>query len=299
MATDYNHLSDAAQAALELSNDERCAYITRDRFIVHEQISAIFDITVWLVYKPPCTRARGLLVSAVGGSGKTMLADAILRRYPKIDGAFGVHAALPTLRITMTGAREAKQIYIRVLRELNCPYIEQYTRLQLELKAIDLLKAAHVKLLIIDEVQDIVSGTRFQQRAAFESIKLLMNEAAVAILALGTVDAEKAMRVDPHLHSRFRPYPLGLWETGPLLANFLDELERSLPLKQRSRLSSLGVMRLLISESGGVLDTIVQRVVGAAALAVETGVERVNEELIKLAAWRVPAFASRLGRKRS
>ena len=297
MASDYTHLSEAAIAALELPIDERCAWIVKDRFIIHEQIHVIFAYTDMLVNGPPRSRAMGLIVAGVGGSGKTMLAAAVLRRYPEVQGSEGKRARIPVVRISMSGAREGNQIFTRLLVALGCPHIDRYTRLEREVKVLELISQAGLSLLIIDEIQDIVNGTKIQQKNAFEGIKWLMNESGIAILALGTEDAEDAMSRDPHLKSRFPdPIQLSSWKAGRLLANFLDELETCLPLRERSRLSSIGTMRYLVKVSGGSLHGIVRRVTAAAALAVESGEERISQTMLERAETEIPSFYSRMRR---
>ncbi|MDR6935721.1 TniB family NTP-binding protein [Luteibacter sp. 3190] len=296
----YPHLNDLAQAAILLPVPERSKWTCRDRFIVHEQISAIFKIVRMLVCSEGRVRARGLIVSGVGGSGKTMIANAILREYPELGSTDEEEASQRVVRITMTNAREASKIFSRTLRAMGCPNIASYSHDEREELVVELLKAANTRLLIIDEIQDLLKRSDAQRENAFEGIKFLMNEASVNVLALGTDRAEMTMMREEHLVTRFRSLKLAKWRVGPLLANFLDELESSLPLPERSRLSLPATQRLLVKESKGRLDLIVERVVFAAALAIENGVDRVDMGYLERSATEIPEyFAGRVPDKKS
>lgn len=292
MSASYAHLNQLAQAAMAMPIPQRSDWTCRDRFIVHEQIHAIFQITDMLVNSQGRVRARGLVVSGVGGSGKTMIANAVLRRYPEQDGTESTNAVQPVVRITMTNAREASKIFSRTLRALGCPHIASYTNDEREELVIELLRIAGARMLIIDEIQDLLKRSARQMENAFEGIKYLMNEAGIAVLALGTEHAQQAMMREEHLVTRFRSIKLPLWRAGPLLANFLDELESCLPLPDRSRLSTPGIQRLLVKTSKGRLDLIVERVVFAAALAIEEDVGRIDERFLERAEFEIPAYFS-------
>ncbi|MGF6494154.1 hypothetical protein ABIE56_002345 [Luteibacter sp. 621] len=292
MTTLNPHLNAMALAAMAMPVPQRSDWTCRDRFIEHEQIQAIYKVTDMLVRSKGRVRARGAVVSGAGGSGKTMLANAILRRYPEVGNSEGVDAMRPVIRITMTNAREANKVFSRTLRALGCPHVAGYSLDEREELVVELLRAAQVRMLIIDEIQDILKRSARQMENTFEGIKYLMNEAGISILALGTEHAQQAMMREEHLVTRFRSIKLPPWRTGPLLANFLDELETCLPLPERSRLSMPAIQRLLVTASGGRLDIIVERVVFAAALAIEDDVRRVDERYLERAEFEIPAYFS-------
>jgi hypothetical protein len=289
-APSSERLTDAAREALSLHVPERCAFIMRDRFITHEQIYQIFRYTDMLVNAPRRSRARGLIVAGAPGAGKTALADALIRRYPERPAQQGLAAALPLTRITMTGAKMSSEIYVRTMSALGVPHPERYRGKDAGREVIRFLAQARLRVLIVDEIQDVMNRTPFQLRETLESVKFLMNESGVAIVALGTDEAERAVACDAHLRARFRSMKLSRWTTGPHLANFLSELERCLPLPEPSRLASTGMMRQIVRSTGGTLDAILTLVNTAACLAVEAGEERISPSFLTRAEEDIPAF---------
>jgi hypothetical protein len=84
---------------------------------------------------------------------------------------------------------------------------------------------------------------------------------------------------------------LPVWACDDYLVHFLEAYEASLPLARRSRLSSLSMMRLIVKTTEGSLGDIVLRLQTAAALAVETGEERITEALYLRSEFAFPHLA--------
>ncbi|KFN52240.1 hypothetical protein N790_00280 [Arenimonas malthae CC-JY-1] len=297
--TDYSHLDPKTQAWLELPDLERANRMLIDRFITHERLQPIMDHIDFLRFSPPKSRASGLVVSGLPGSGKTMIARAIERRYPPIAAEGSKAASLPVLTIEMTGAREARALYDRILTELGVPDPKRYVGSDRERMVLKLCRAANLRLLVVDEIQDILTSTARQQRIALDTIKFLMNQLSLPVLALGTAQAPDAMQVDEHLNARFTYRSLPVWKQDPYLVNFLDALERVLPLKQPSQLSSLPITTALLRLSDGVLDPMMRLITYAAAHAVESGTEQITPQLLERARVEMPTAAVRLARERA
>ena len=283
-----DHLDPSIHGHVDLTNEQRAAFILSDRFIRHSRLEVILNHVEFLYLRPPVTRAAGLVVSGIPGSGKTMVAQWIRRRYPE-QPADGQKAAIkPVLMISMTGARDAKTLYNRLLGELGVPDPGRYSGSDREQLVVKLIRAAGVKLLIIDEIQDVLTSTPRQQRFAFDTLKFLMNELSLPIVALGTSAAPDAMRVDEHLNARFAFRSLPKWTADQYLVELLDAAERLLPLKKPSRLSSLAISSTIIGLSGGVLDQMMRIINSAAIHAIETGAEAITPDLLNRAVIEPP-----------
>jgi len=291
---DFAHLSADARERLSLDKEERARYMLTDRLIEHARLRRIIDQVDFLVLRPVQPRAGGLIVTGAAGSGKTSLARATLNRFPPRPPADNRPQQLRAVMISMTEARESRVLYTRLLIRLGCPDPSRYSGADRERMAVKLCREAGLRLLIIDEIQDILTSTARQQRGALDTIKFLMNELDLPMLVLGTPDAIHAMELDQHLNARFDRAELPIWKTDNLLVEFLRTLETTLPLREPSLLSSQTIMTTLVELSRGVLHRLVRLVTTAAAHAVEKGEEKVTPALIRLANEQPPIACLRL-----
>ena len=294
----YPHLYASTIALLDRSPLERAEYMLVDRFVRHRRVDEIWTYVDFMLLSPPRSRAAGLLVHGKPGSGKTMLGKAIVRACHQAFRGAG-KAQVPVLMISMTNAREAKTLYTRLLAALGCPQPERYSGSDRERLVLKLCRESAVKLVIVDEIQDILSTTPRQQRIALDTLKFLMNELSVPLLALGIHGAKQALQVDVHLAARFAFEELPTWQMDSDLMELLDTLEKGLPLKLPSNLVDPSVMKELIQRSAGTLDTLIRLVTWAAAHALEDGEERITQKHIAKASRPPGVVLRRLAEQRA
>lgn len=274
------------QALLDAPVAERARIILRDHVISYPALATVREQARWMFSQDPSVRASGLVVSASPGNGKTSLALSIQRSLRGVDGC-----GPTTILISMAGVRDARTVYGRILERLGSPARVSHRLSDREVLVTRLLRATRCRLLILDEVQDLLLGSEREQRRALEAVKLLMNELRLPVLAFGTQEAAQGFSSDAHLAARFTSYVLPAWQANDVLANFLVTWERMLPLRNPSGLGDAEVVGYLAKVSNGVLDVILKRVQNAALLALADGSERITLALLKKAEMR-PALCS-------
>lgn len=288
MSSPYAHLTESAAKLLTLPTRERVRSVLVDRFVHHEQVANLIKHCEFMMCRPRGMRPTGILVYGPINAGKTALASALERRC-KTRLATPEHpASKPVAYFSMTNAREAQEIFARFLESLNAPQMSSMTGRQRRERALRLAKEADLRLLIIDEIQDVLTSTPRQQAIALEVIKDIMNSLKIPVLALGTEAARNALEADQHLKGRFQFRELPLWRCDDYLRHFLEVYESTLPLQRRSNLASLQMMKLIVRESEGVLGVIVERLKLAAALAIESGQEQITKDLFERARFEIP-----------
>jgi hypothetical protein len=270
---------------LPASDGERARAILEDRVILYPALQKVVTEAEWMVHEPRQTRARGLIVCAERGNGKTSMAALIHRRYKDYERTGNPCA----LSVSMSGIRDARSLYGRIMEALGSPARISHRLSDRELLVQRLLRDAGCRLLILDEVQDILLGSEREQLRALEGIKLLMNELKVNILAFGTDKADGGFRTDSHLAARFSAFRMPAWVEDESLANFLATYERYLPLRQPSDLASPDKLKVLASVGGGVLGRIVSRIQNAALAAIADGSEAITKEHLVAATTRPAA----------
>lgn len=275
-------LHPSAEALLDASNEVRAGKIIQDHTILYPALQQVIGEAEWMVYEPRQTRARGRIICADRANGKTSIADLIHARFCEYD-----RSDRPcVLRISMSGLHDARSVYGRIMEELGSPARISHRLSDRELLVQRLLHDINCRLLILDEVQDILMGNEREQMRVLQAVKLLMNELHLPIMAFGTESAGRGFRSDPHLAARFTEYTLPSWQADGTLANFLATYERLLPLKKPSHLASPDKLAVLTKAGEGVLGKIVERVKNAALMAIVDGSECISKQHLKTAVMR-------------
>ena len=114
---DERRLHASTASLLDAPNDVRAKAIIEDRQILYPALKEVMNEAEWMVYEPRQTRARGLIVCADRGNGKTSLARLVHQRYSDYDRS----DAPCVLKISMSGTRDARSVYGRIMEELGSP----------------------------------------------------------------------------------------------------------------------------------------------------------------------------------
>jgi hypothetical protein len=77
----------------------------------------------------------------------------------------------PVLALQVSGKPNERRLYARLLTALGAPHNPRATIVDLEQKAIDLLKVAQIKVLVIDEVHNLLSGSHREQRVVLNTLR--------------------------------------------------------------------------------------------------------------------------------
>jgi hypothetical protein len=144
--------------------------------------------------------------------------------------------------------------------------------------AVRMLRATEVEILILDEVHNVLSGTRDQQRRILNLLRWLGNELQIPIVAVGTAEALRAIHSDDQLANRFMPFALPPWKSGTEFLRLISTLEAVLPLREPSGLCEPKIAQKLLSSSEGILGELIAIITRAAVGAIEAHEERIHPE---------------------
>lgn len=287
------HLNPRIFHLLDAPQHQRIEHILMDRIIPYPVFEGILEEVHWLIMAPKCSRARGLIVEGVPNSGKTEIANTVLRHYPISAIDTPTNRRPRAVFISISGARTTKAILNRILEKIGVPTPQSSTMGDREALVIHSLRKMNCCLLIIDEIQDALNFRESEQVRVFEVIKYLMNELRMPVLALGADRAAGAFRADKHLAARFDAITIPQWVVGNEFAHFLRTYEEYLPLKFRSDLARPEIQKILIKETGGITGDIVKKINILAMNAVVSGEERITQEALKQAQVRPPVSVLR------
>ena len=105
----------------------------------------------------------------------------------------------------------------------------------LEERALRLLRRLEPKVIRVDEVHHLLSGSAREQRRSLNLLKFIANELHVCMVAIGTADARIAIQTDLQVASRFEPCHLPRWSSTEESRGFLAGFLKGLPLARAVR----------------------------------------------------------------
>lgn len=277
------HLAPEAQAALDLSDEQRISFLGEDRWIDYPRArKALHELERRLV-SPKRTRMPSLLIHGESNIGKSMIIQKFLRDHPHRE--FNQDTGLlqrDVLAVEMPAAPTERRFYGQLLLALNAPYRPGDRLAAVEFMALTLLRQVSPKMIVVDEVHNLLAGSAREQRASLNLLKFLSNQVPCSIVALGTRDALAAMQTDPQIASRFPGLEMPRWQENEELRGFLAGFERQLPLREASRIcDNRAMVGWVMNATGGVTGDITALLSRAAEAAIRTKTERITPELLE------------------
>jgi hypothetical protein len=282
MSTEYPHLHDSARAYASESDEARIRHIRSERWITYARAEAALLQLDDLLTFPKRTRMPNLLLVGPTNNGKTMILEKFRRSHPPTaasateDGA----ADVPVLMVQMPAAPDESRFFGAILKDVGLPHLLPARAGKRQDAAVRLLQETRVRLLIIDEVHNILSGSRLHQRRLLNLLRWLGNELQISLVASGTAEALHAVQSDDQLANRFEPLALPRWSDGPQYRQLLSTLDVLLPLRQPSHLARPALARKILASAEGVLGEVLTIVTRAAIRAISSGTEAITVKLI-------------------
>ena len=291
----YLHLFPQFRAMADAPREQRIQRIRMDRWLGYARAEAALAAMGDLLSFPKRTRMPNFLLVGPTNNGKTMIVEKFRRAHlPGAQTGRGAVAA-PVLKVQMPPAPDERRFFSAVLEALGAPDRSNDRLPAKQDMAMRMLRATCVRMLVIDEVHNILSGSRDQQRRFLNLLRWLGNELQIPLVAVGTTEALRAVQSDDQLANRFTPFSLPPWTNGPEYLRLLNTLEAMLPLRAPSRLEEPAMAQKLLGASEGILGEVVTLVTTAAVAAVSSGAERITIEDIDDIGFMPPKERRRAG----
>jgi hypothetical protein len=274
----YPHLLASVQLLADASNETRIRHVRADRWIGYARAEMALGELEDLLSFPQRTRMPNLALVGPTNNGKTMIVEKFRRRHGPGDDLFDPECVLsaPILKVQMPSAPDEKRFFTAILTALGASDQLNDRLPAKECVAVRLMRAALVRILIIDELQSVLAGSRDQQRRFLNLLRWLGNELRIPIVAVGTAEALRAIQSDDQLANRFGPFSLPLWRADAEYVRLLNTLEAVLPLRRPSELAQPPLAQRILTGSEGVLGEIVAIVTRAAVRAILNGQESIS-----------------------
>jgi hypothetical protein len=201
----YDHLLPQARQLVELPAEERITRIRSERWIGYARAQDAIARLEFLFHYPQKTRMPNLLIVGPTNNGKSMIVERFRRMHPKIHRENEIVAEIPLLVVQMPSDPTISRFYGMLLYAMGAPSTLRAKVADLECVALDLLHKTRVKILIIDELHNMLSGRLSIQREFLNLLRFLGNELRIPIVGVGIREAYLAIRTDDQLENRFEP----------------------------------------------------------------------------------------------
>ncbi|MEU6012003.1 TniB family NTP-binding protein [Streptomyces sp. NPDC047453] len=287
-----SHLHPAAQQIARLPDAERLRYVRADRWIGYPRAAAALEQLETLLAWPSKQRMLNLLLIGPTNNGKSMIVEKFRRTHQPISHPD--REEIPVLAVQMPSDPSVSRFYTALLAALGAPLRARYRLADLEQLVLGLLRAAGVRLLVIDELHNILGGPGDRRREFLNLLRYLGNELRIPLVGVGTRDAYLAIRADDQLENRFAPLTLPRWETDADACSLLASFAAAFPLRRPSPIATTEMADYLLTRSEGTIGELAHLLTDAAVAAIESGEEAINQRTLLLAPYAGPSERRRL-----
>lgn len=270
-------------------NNDRIDQVLKNRWINYPKANQVFKSLEMLLRFPKSDRMQNLLIMAESNNGKTTLARRFVNAHqPYFETIEDEQTKLPieivvrpVIMVQCPHIPHEKSLYYSVLDQLNLPYRKSTKSEYLKQTVINGMKDMKVKILVLDEIHHVLSGSAAKQREFLNLIKYISNEVQVSIVALGTNEASFALKAEKQLDTRFDKVIIPKWNYDDDFLRLLATIEKILPLEKESDLIDDGLSLKIYQMSHGILGEIVKILKLAAIDAIESEEERITKRTLE------------------
>ncbi len=289
---DLSHLTPAAQSVAVLPAAERIAHVRADRWIGYTRATDALTRLEALFTWPSKQRMPNLLLIGPTNNGKSMIVEKFRRTHPPVS--LEDREDIPVLVVQMPSDPTVIRFYVAVLAAMGAPLRPRQRLAELEQVALQLLRQVGVRVLVIDELHNVLSGTVPVRREFLNLLRFLGNELRIPLVGVGTRDAYLAIRADDQLENRFEPFTLPRWEVDQDTRTLLASFAASFPLRRRSDIADVEMATYLLTRSEGTIGELSRLLTDAAIAALDSGEECINRTTLLLASYAGPTERRRL-----
>lgn len=225
--------------------------------------------------------SRGMLVCCEPGGGKTALTRQLRRRFRTTFTPERTHRQMALMELPKLMSHP--ELTKALLKSIGDPSWDGPPRLRTFSRAVDLTRRAGVRLIVVDNFQDIPERRDLNRvRVVGNWFRDLLDGTTIALVAFGTEDAKKVREANDQLRRRMPtvhtvPYfshseanAVRIW------VRWLVELGASLPLAEPVNLAERKTASRLLLACNGIPDYLIRLLKSAISIAVGRGAESIS-----------------------
>lgn len=276
----YEHLSPAVIPILDKPNSERIKFAREDSWIEYRTVEKALKNLNELVAWPVVSRMPCRLIVGRSNNGKTSLVEKFRDNHPPSRSVEEVESLMPVVLVECPSTPHIGLFYDQILRALYSPSKPGDRPGQKLAQILRMIKTLRVKVIILDEIHQLLQGTPAKQRALLGEIRFITNECKVCIVGAGTKDAFRFISSDEQMSNRFDPIILPQWQYDDDYEDLVYNLESTLPLKEPSNLIDEKTIKRLLNLSDGTIGDLCRFLSDCTSFAIESGRESIDDHVL-------------------
>lgn len=250
-----------------------------DRFFLYPEAKAITEHLDRLVAWPDVDRRPSALIVADSNGGKMALLKHFASKHPRDLNETGDAARIPVLWTEAPPRANLTSYFVSILQGLGASFNERSSGIVLEQQALGLIRECGVKVIVIDELHNLIKFSPVAYGQFLNMIRHLSTALRTSVVAAGLPQVEQALFHDAQLANRFRTFRLEPWGVDLRTARMVMSYERALGFAGESELGRHEVLTFLATRTEGLLGEIITLLRAGAEVARER-----KEDVISYAA---------------
>lgn len=284
---DLSYLTPSAQRLAHLPSAERIMHTRAERWIGYPRAVDAVNRLEALYQWPAKQRMPNLLIIGTTNNGKSMIVEKFRRQHLPSSSPDAEH--IPVLCVQMPSEPSILRFHIALLAAMGAPLRSRQPIAILEQQALSLMRRIGVKMLVIDELHNILAGNSNSRREFLNLLRFLGNELRIPLVGVGTRDAYLAIRSDDQLENRFEPLILPLWQVDKDTCSLLASFVAAFPLRRPSNIATDDMAQYLLARCEGTIGELALLLTKAAIAGIDTGEEAINQRTLALADYAGPS----------
>ena len=281
---DYKPLVDKAfklNVEDNMTAEDNFDFLDRVFWVDYQVASYLMENFVSLLWKPKRAEMPNIFLIGEKSCGKS----ALIERFFNLHGTPFVDSKAdgnrPIILAKFPNKITEKELYISLLESFYIPYDENGRTISLRNQAIHLMGEFKVKMLVIDDMQNLLNGTAKTKRIIMNAIKTFCDELQIPFIGVGDTECIKLLDyTDIKYQSRFNMVKLPQLEFDTEFQHFLSRADKALPLNESSHLSELEVAQYIHRLTDGSVGKICQMLKDCAKQSIENGIDRITTDQI-------------------
>ena len=206
--------------------------------VAHPALNAALDgLTECISWSQVGSEPRGAVLVGVGGTGKTTICNAIVKRFPRREDVSGdaIVSIVPAFYASVPSPSTIKSLAGNLLESLGAQSPRQGNAISLTARLCILLKQCQTKIILLDEFHHLLAEASVGEARANKVcnwIKSLINQTGVMVCLVGVPACEALVNFDSQMSRRFSyrfrlpELAAGTASVPGHLANFLLAISR-------------------------------------------------------------------------